>query len=417
MAATAKPGLMCVRSAVMATNVKDIARRRVEERSDALLGLSRLIHAHPELAYEEERAAQWTIDALATDPRFRIVPGAGAIPTAFTATAGSGPLHLGICAEYDALPGIGHACGHNVIAASAVGAGLALAEVADDLGLTVTVFGCPAEEGAGGKVKMLDAGLFDGVHAAMMVHPAPVEADRMHCLAVSHFDVHYEGRTAHASAFPQAGINAADAITVAQVAVGLLRQHIRSTDRIHGIVTKGGDAPNIVPGSTSAKYYARARTLAELTELEPRVLRCFEAGAIATGCSHRVELVSDRYSEFLDDEDLLSVYRTNAEALGRRFPAPQQRRPPGEPHPGNHALSASTDMANVSLKLPAIHPILGLDCLPALNHQAEFAAAAVTPAADLAVRDGAVAMAWTCIDAATDPILRARLLRAEPVMR
>ena len=163
---------------------KDTARRRVESSIDALLALSHRIHAHPELAYEEEQSAAWCIDALAADSRFRIVPGAGGIPTAFTATTGSGPLHVGICAEYDALPGIGHACGHNVIAASAVGAGLALASLADDLGLTVTVFGCPAEEGAGGKIKMLDAGLFDGVHAAMMVHPAPTEADRMHCLAV-----------------------------------------------------------------------------------------------------------------------------------------------------------------------------------------------------------------------------------------
>ena len=152
------------------------------------------------------------------------------------------------------------------------------------------------------------------------------------------------------------------------------------------------------------KYYVRGRTLAELTDLEPKVMRCFSAGAIATGCTHEVVVQSPPYSEFLDDEDLLAVYRSNAEELGRRFPAAQQRRPEGEPHPGTHALSASTDMANVSLKVPSIHPILGLDCFPALNHQAEFAAAAVTATADLAVRDGALGMAWTCIDAAVDPV-------------
>ena len=170
------------------------------------------------------------------------------LPTAFVATAGSGPLHIGICAEYDALPGIGHACGHNVICAAAVGAGLALQGLADDLGLTVTVFGTPAEEGGGGKILMLERGAFAGVHAAMMVHPAPLEQDVMGCLAVAHLEVAYHGKAAHASAYPEQGINAADAITVAQTAIGLLRQHIGPSDRIHGIVTHGGDAPNIVPG-------------------------------------------------------------------------------------------------------------------------------------------------------------------------
>lgn len=378
---------------------------------DRLITLSHGIHANPELAFEEFISSRMTADALAADPRFTVTMGVAGRETAFTATAGSGPLHLGICAEYDALPGIGHACGHNIIASAAVGAGLALAAVADDLGISVTVFGCPAEEGGGGKLDLLDAGLFDGVHAAMMVHPAPVEADRMHCLSVSHFDVRYHGRTAHASAFPQLGINAADAITVAQVGIGLLRQHIRPTDRLHGIVIKGGDAPNIVPDDTLFKMYVRARTIGELEELEPRIHRIFEAGALATGCTHDIIQHSKPYSEFLDDEDMVAIYRANAEALGRSFPAPQKRRTEGQPHDGEHAVSASTDMANVSLKVPSIHPVLGLNCLPASNHQPEFTAACVTQVADRAVIDGAAAMAWTCIDLAGNADQRARLLR------
>lgn len=378
---------------------------------DRLITLSHGIHANPELAFEEFISSRMTADALAADPRFTVTMGVAGRETAFTATAGSGPLHLGICAEYDALPGIGHACGHNIIASAAVGAGLALAALADDLGISVTVFGCPAEEGGGGKLDLLDAGLFDGVHAAMMVHPAPVEADRMHCLSVSHFDVRYHGRTAHASAFPQLGINAADAITVAQVGIGLLRQHIRPTDRLHGIVIKGGDAPNIVPDETLFKMYVRARTIGELEDLEPRIHRIFEAGALATGCTHDIVQHSKPYSEFLDDEDMVAIYRANAEALGRRFPAAQKRRPEGQPHDGEHAVSASTDMANVSLKVPSIHPVLGLNCLPASNHQPEFTAACITPVADRAVVDGAAAMAWTCIDLATNARQRARLLR------
>jgi amidohydrolase len=392
----------------MVTSTKDVAARRVHTTSERLLSVSHQIHAHPELAYEEVQSANITAQALA-DAGMTITMGVADTPTAFTATAGSGPLHLGICAEYDALPTIGHACGHNIIAASAVGAAIALAELADELGIRVTVFGCPAEEGSGGKIRMLNAGVFEGVHAAMMVHPAPVEADRMHCLAVSHFDVHYHGRTAHASAFPQLGINAADAITVAQVGVGLLRQHIRNTDRIHGIVTKGGDAPNIVPDQTSSKWYVRARTLEELRELEPRVHRIFEAGALATGCTHTITHQSEPYSEFLDDEEMVALYRANAEALGRSFPAPQKRRVDGHPHDGEHAVSASTDMANVSLVIPSIHPMLGLGCAPTSNHQPEFTAACITSVADKAVIDGATAMAWTCIDIASSPQQRARL--------
>ncbi len=395
---------------------KDTVGRNVQENAERLIGLSHRIHAKPEIAYEEFESANATADLLAANPKFTVKLGVAGVETAFTATAGSGPLHLAICAEYDALPGIGHACGHNIIAASAVGAGLALAEIADELGITVTVFGCPAEEGGGGKLQMLDAGLFDDVHAAMMVHPAPVEADRMHCLAVSHFDVHYHGRTAHASAFPQLGINAADAITVAQVGIGLLRQHIRTTDRIHGIVTHGGDAPNIVPGETTSKWYVRARTIAELHELEPRVHRIFEAGALATGCTHTIQEHNKPYSEFLDDEDMVSLYRTNAELLGRRFRAPQKPRRVGEPHNGEDSVSASTDMANVSLALPSIHPVLGLDCAPASNHQPEFTAACITGTADKAVLDGATAMAWTCIDLATTSSQRQRLLtKTRPV--
>jgi amidohydrolase len=391
-------------------HLREAATDALNHHSSSLLELSHDLHGHPETAWEEHWSVARTAEPLTSDPRFQMTSNPGGIATAFVATAGSGPLHIGICAEYDALPGIGHACGHNIIAASAVGAGVLLAQLADELGLTVTVFGCPAEEGGGGKISMLEAGLFDGVHAAMMIHPAPVDADRMHCLAVSHFDVHYHGRTAHASAFPQQGINAADAITVAQVGIGLLRQHIKSTDRIHGIVTKGGDAPNIVPDHTTYKAYVRARTIAELQELEPRVMNALAAGAMATGCTHEVVRHSDLYSEFLDDEDTLALFRANAEGLGRFYQAPQKRRPAHQPHDGEYAISASTDMANVSLKIPSIHPMVGIEARGAGNHQPGFTAACATESADKAVRDGALAMALTCIDLATLDHHRSRLL-------
>ena len=384
----------------MPTDAKAAAQELVDSHGGALVDLSHRIHANPEIRFEEERSSGWCAQAL-SDGGFALETGVADLPTAFVATAGTGDLVISICAEYDALPGIGHACGHNVIAASAVGAALGLAPLADDLGITIKVMGTPAEEGGGGKILMLERGVFDGVHAAMMVHPSPTEMDHMPCLAVAHVDVHYTGKAAHASAFPELGVNAADALTVAQTAIGLLRQHIPLEARVHGIVTNGGEAPNVVPAHTIGKWYIRERTLEHLALLRPRVERCFEAGAIATGCEYEVVPQSPDYSEMRDDLDLRNIYRANAEGLGRQFP-----------NLGGFLdkMSGSTDMANVSLAIPTIHPMLGLDCYPISNHQPDFAAFCATPTADKAMRDGAVAMAWTAIDAATQPGVRKRLL-------
>lgn len=380
-----------------AASLKEQAAVAVARDRDTLIGLSHRIHAKPELGFEEESASAWCAEQLA-EAGLAVEMGVCDLPTAFVASAGSGPFVLAICAEYDALPGIGHACGHNVIASAAIGAGRALAPLADDLGITIRVIGTPAEEGGGGKVLMMERGGFDGVNAAMMVHPAPGELDRMPCLAVEHFDVIYRGKEAHASAFPERGINAADALTVAQVAVGLLRQHADFGDQVHGIVTLGGAAPNIVPAHTRAKYYVRARTLEALEAWSPRVRRCFEAGALATGSSVEIVPQGPTYSEFHTDEVMAGLYRANAMQLGRVFPPP-----------GDRPMSGSTDMANVSLSIPAIHPMLGLDSFPAVNHQPEFTAAAGGAIADQAVLDGATAMAWTVIDLACSPEERGRL--------
>ena len=383
-------------------SAKEAVRAAVDAARSDLTGLSRRIHANPELGYEEEQASGWleeTLDAAG----FAVEPGICGLPTAFRATKGSGPLHVVVCAEYDALPGIGHACGHNVIAASAAGAGIGAGAVADDAGLTVTVMGTPAEEvlRSGGKIRLLEGGAFEGAHAAMMTHPAPWDVAVWPIVAASFFEVHYEGKAAHASGFPEQGINAADALTVAQTAIGLLRQHIRSTDRVHGIVTHGGDAFNIIPAHASADYAVRAITLDDLTEVYEKVMRCFEAGALATGSRLSV-IGGDRpFAHLEHDLEMAAAYQRNAERLGRRFPAP------GESSP---ATPVSTDMGNVSLALPSIHPAIGIESLPAVNHQPEFAAACATPAADQALYDGAVAMAWTMLDMAETPALRERLL-------
>ena len=383
-------------------DAKSGARERFECARNVVIDLSHRIHAHPELGFEEELASSWLCESLA-DAGFAVEKGICDLPTAFLARAGSGPLNIGICAEYDCLPGIGHACGHNIIAASAVGAAIAAAKVADEVGLTVTVIGTPAEEvgDAGGKILELERGAFNGIHAAMMVHPAPFDMLRAKLIAASMFEVHYTGKESHASAFPELGVNAADALTVAQTALGLLRQHIRSTDRIHGIVTNGGLAPNVVPARTSAKFIVRSETLEQLVELQPRVHRCFEAGALATGSKLQFAGGDRPYAEMHHHDAMADIYRRNSEALGRPFPnlGEWETRP-----------SASTDMGNVSLAVPSIHPLMGIKSLPAVNHQPEFAAHCITAEADKALEDGALAMAWTCIDLAKDHEIRNRLM-------
>ena len=373
-------------------DAKSGARERLESVRGGLIGLSHRIHAHPELGFEEEQASTWLCERL-NEAGFALEKGICDLPTAFRARAGAGPLHVAFCAEYDSLPGIGHACGHNIIAASAVGAAIAAAQVADEIGLTVSVIGTPAEEvgNASGKILLLERGAFAGVDAAMMVHPAPIDMCRAKIIAASMFDVHCTGKASHASAFPELGINAADALTVAQTAIGLLRQHIRDTDRIHGIVTHGGDAPNVVPAHTSARYIIRAETLEQLDELRERVRRCFEAGALATGASVQIVGGEKPYAQMRHDTRMAELYRRNAEQLGRSFPNPEV---------WEHRPTASTDMGNVSLAVPSIHPCIGIGSLPAVNHQPEFAAHCASAAADAALVDGALAMAWTAIDLA-----------------
>ncbi len=381
---------------------KSGAREKLESARSSLVDLSHRIHAKPELGFEEEHASHWLCEALDA-AGFRVEKGVAGMPTAFIARAGSGPLNIGICAEYDCLPGIGHACGHNLIAAISAGAGIAAAKVADELGVTITVLGTPAEEvgNASGKILMLERGAFAGLHASMMVHPAPFDAATMKIIAASMFQACYHGKEAHASAFPELGINAADALTVAQVSLGLLRQHIHQTDRIHGIVTNGGEAPNIVPAHTSAKYIIRSENLKDLEVLREKVRRCFEAGALATGSKLEILGGDKPYAQMNHDLDMAAIYQRNAEALGRNFP---------DFGPMKDRMAASTDMGNVSQVLPSIHPAISIDCLPAVNHQPEFTAHCITASADQAIFDGALAMAWTIADLATNPATRARLL-------
>ncbi len=365
-----------------------------------LIALSHAIHAESELAFAEHRSVAKLAELLSRYG-FRVVTPYAELPTALCAEYGNGELVVGIFAEYDALPEIGHACGHNVIAAAAAGAGIGLAPLADRLDITVRVVGTPAEESGGGKVLMLERGVFDDLAMALMVHPGPEDIAGATSLAMADLAVVYSGREAHASAAPQLGRNAADAATVAQVGLGLLRQHLAPGQQMHGIVSDGGVAPNIVPAHTEMLYYLRARTADALDELTRRASACFEAGALAAGCGHEIRTVSPNYTELRPDPWLVGAYREQIETTGRS-PLPPDRE-------GERPLG-STDMGNVTQVIPGIHPVIGIESGGAVTHQAEFAAACVTESADRAVLDGARALAGTAIAAATDPVQRARLL-------
>ncbi|WP_037858181.1 M20 family metallopeptidase [Streptomyces sp. NRRL F-5065] len=364
--------------------VKDRIREHVERRRDTLLGLSRRIHSHPETAFAEHRAAAWC-SALLAEHGFAVTAPAYGLDTAFEATAGSGPLTVAVVCEYDALPGLGHACGHNLIAAAGIGAALGLAPLADELGLRVRVLGAPAEERGAGKALMLRSGAFDGVDAAMMVHPCPFEMSDFRSFALGTLSVTYTGRTAHPSLNPHEGRNAADALTVAQVAIGLLRQQLPPQWRVHGVTTEAGSAPNAIPERARAEYELRALAAEDLTELRARVEACFRAGALATGCEVTLERPEPDYLDFRGDAELTGLCTANARALGRAEPV--ERDP-----------FACTDMGNVSHVVPSIHPVLDISGGACGPHEAAFAEAAVSPAADRAVLDGAVAMAWTAAD-------------------
>ncbi|MCV7421898.1 M20 family metallopeptidase [Mycobacterium yunnanensis] len=382
-------------AATASTIVEDVVSRR---RGD-LVELSHSIHAEPELAFDEHRSCAKT-QALVAERGFEVTGAAGGLDTAFRAVFGSGSLVVGICAEYDALPGIGHACGHNIIAASAVGTALALAEVADQLDMTVVLLGTPAEEAGGGKALMLDAGVFDDVAATVMLHAGPIDIARARSLALSQVAVEYVGREAHAAVAPYLGLNAADAITVSQVAIGLLRQQFAPGQMAHGIVTDGGQATNVIPARTEMQYTMRANDSTSLRELEARMADCFLAGAQATGCSHHVEATEPSYLELTPDRWLADVFRAEMVRLGRNPVAAEIEA----------ALPlGSTDMGNVTHVMPGIHPIVGIDADGASIHQQGFATAAAGPSADKAVIEGAVMLARTVVELAETPAQRDRV--------
>jgi amidohydrolase len=360
----------------------------VDRLADRLLDASHQIHAHPELNYQEVFAHDLLCDIL-DDRRLPATRHAYGVDTAFESRAGAAGPDVAVLCEYDALPGIGHACGHNVIATAGLGAGLAAALLADELGGRVRIMGTPAEEGGGGKILMARQGAFDGLAAAMMVHPADADLVRMDTIAVQELYVDYHGRAAHAAAAPFEGRNALDAAVLGYMNVAALRQHIRPTERIHGIFTKAGDKANIVPAETSMTWMVRSPSVASLQPLKARVLACLESSATATGCGCTHSWQGVTYADMVDNPPMVDAYVANAAVLGRTVQ---------DPRAIGRAVVGSTDMGNVSYLVPSIHPMIKVAGDGVAIHTLDFAEWARGPEGDRAVLDGAKAMAMTVLD-------------------
>ncbi|MFZ4810579.1 MAG: M20 family metallopeptidase [Ilumatobacteraceae bacterium] len=375
--------------------IKQRVAAEVDRLADRLIDASHQIHAHPELNYQEVFAHD-LLTGILDDHGHHTQRHAYGVDTAFEARAGTTGPDVAVLLEYDALPGIGHACGHNVIATAGLGAGLAAAMLADELGGRLRIMGTPAEEGGGGKILMARNGAFDGLDAAMMIHPADADLIRMDTIAIQELYVDYEGRAAHAAAAPQQGRNALDAAVLGYMNVAALRQHILPTERIHGIFDRAGDKANIVPANTSMTWMVRSPTIDSLQPLKRRVLDCLEASATATGCTCATRWQGVTYADMLDNAPLVSSYVDNAARLGRTVHDP---RAIGRPVVG------STDMGNVSYLVPSIHPMIKVAEDGVAIHTVDFAAWARSEAGDLAVLDGAKAMAMTVIDLWVDDAL------------
>ncbi len=368
-------------------------RAEIERLTPGLIALSHDIHDHPELNFEEHHAHE-VLTGMIEDNGLDVQRGACDLPTAFDARVGSGdgPL-IAVCCEYDALPEIGHACGHNVIGAAGIGAGLAAAAVAEALGGRLAILGTPAEEGGGGKEFMIRRGAFDGVDAAMMVHPADRDLRTMRVVAVHTVEVAYAGLASHAAAAPERGRNALDAAVLGYNAVAALRQHIRGDERIHGVFTDGGAKPNIVPASAETFWYVRSPKMAGLEVLKDRFTACLQGGADAAGCAMSMNWIDPPFADMVDNGPLLDIYVRNAVEVGRHPAEPDER----------SMVVGSTDMGNVSHKVPAIHPMI--QCAPegTAIHTEEFAAHTRTEMADRALIDGALTMALSIVDCWADP--------------
>jgi amidohydrolase len=368
--------------------LKQQVMAEVDARRDELIRVAETIHANPEIAFEEFESAA-LLSGVLEENDFAVERGVAGLETAFVATLQGRDRRptVAFLAEYDALPGLGHACGHNLIGASALGAGLAVKTVLPELAGSVRVIGTPGEEGGGGKAYLVDGGVFEGVDAAMMVHPSHDNMTRRRSLASYKIQIEFFGKAAHAAAQPDKGINALAAMILTYNGVDALRQHLRDDARVHGVITHGGEAPNIVPEYTAARFYVRAADTAYCTEVLDKLRACAEGAAQATGARLEFKEYAPRYEPMLPNPKLADLAQANMAALGIevRPPDPDER-------------MGSTDMGNVSQVVPALHPYIAIGPEDMGGHTVEFREAAASPAGHEGMSQAAKLMAMTAVD-------------------
>ena len=379
--------------------LKQAVCNRVDELADQLIDASHQIHANPELNFEE-RFAHDLLTGMLERNGVAPVRHAYDIGTAFDASVGADGPTIAVLCEYDALPGVGHACGHNIIGTAGLGAGLAAAFVAEAAGGRLRIMGTPAEEGGAGKVHMARKGAFEGVDAAMMVHPADADLIAMDTIAIQELLVQFHGKSAHASAAPWEGRNALDAAVLGYMNIAAMRQHIRPNERIHGIFTNGGDKPNIVPSEAAMDWYVRSGTIESMQPLKQRVLTALESAATACGCTMSHEWDPNPCSDMIDNGPMVAAYVGNAARLGRTVQDPKAT---------GKRVMGSTDMGNISYLVPSIHPMIKVAPEGVAIHTIDFATWARSEDGDKAVIDGAKAMAMTVVDLWASADLRERM--------
>jgi len=358
----------------------------IDTRHHRLSELSLKIHANPELGFHEVKATAWLTQYL-EENGFSIERGICELPTAFRGSYGQGKPTIAILAEYDALPGLGHACGHNLIAACAVGAAVASKLAINQFGGSILVIGTPSEEKYGGKAIMADRGVFNNVDMAMMVHPEVCNTAAIQALACQTLEVEFFGKAVHAAARPEAGINALEAMLNSFAAINSLRQHIRSTARIHGIITDGGQVHNVIPAHSAGDFIVRAEDNTYLDELKERVLNCFIGAATASGARLEYRWAKPRIALMRNNLTLARLFRQNMQSLGRRMQLFSRS-----------SVFGSTDMGNVSQLVPGIHPIVAIAPVGVSIHSPRFAEAAASEAGMRGLVDAAKALAMTVVD-------------------
>ena len=373
--------------------LKEIASAAIADVKNELVQVSDTIWQNPELNFEEHKAHELLTNFLGAKG-FRVERSYTGIATAFRATYGSGRPNVCVICEYDALPEIGHACGHNLIAEAGLAAGLGIKAALESSEIhpgRVTILGTPAEEGGSGKVLLLNNGAFSDVDVALMIHPSSFTCVYPHYLAVAHYTVTYTGKAAHAAAFPWEGVNALDAAILAYTMISQMRQQLKPECRVHGVIAEGGVKPNIIPEKAVLEYMIRAPNRKELAAALDKVLPCFGAAASATGCQVHVDLSEPQLDNVLTNDTIARLYEENLKKVGVPF----------ERHSGATG-HGSTDMGNVSHAVPGMHPKFMIGSGHEVAHSVPFARVANLPESHVQTQQFARAMAFTGIDFLTN---------------